>query len=171
METIKSYLSLLIAHPIAGSLGGGAMAVLNLMYGTGITLTVFFIFAGILALDWIAGYRASKIDGSYASEYGVNGGFRTAFLILITALAYQADKALGTPFPMIYFYILGNFGLHIWKSMTANVVRAGWQIWIPVWALNFVADEIEHKIARANRRIDEKQKYLKNDDKDGDTHE
>ena len=41
LEAIKSYLSLLIAHPVAGSICAGAMAVLNAMYGTGITLTAF----------------------------------------------------------------------------------------------------------------------------------
>lgn len=43
--------------------------------------------------------------------------------------------------------------------MTANVVRAGWEKWVPEWAMNAVSDEIEHKLARAIKRRQEKEKH------------
>lgn len=159
MDILKGCLNLLMAHPAVGAVGASGLAVLNFLYGSGITLTATLIFSAILALDWIAGSRASKKDGSYASEYGIDGAFRTAFILITLAIAYQVDKALELPY-VIFFYLVVNFGLHIWKSMTANVARAGWERWIPISVLEFVADEIQHKTARAQKRVKEKTKYL-----------
>ncbi|WP_332648910.1 phage holin family protein [Lysinibacillus sp. 54212] len=158
MNFIKEYFQLLVANPTAGVIGTGILGVLNFLYGTGITLTVMTIFATVLALDWLAGRAAAKKDGSYASEYGVNGAYRTSFILIILALAYRVDTTLGLPY-LSFFYLIGNFGLPMWRSMTANVYRAGWEVWIPQRVLNRVADEIEHKTARANKRLEERRKY------------
>lgn len=164
MDQLKNYLALLTGHPIAGTIGAMVTAIFSYLYGgTEFAIGAILIYAGAIALDWIAGYRASKRDGSYASEYGIDGGFRTAFLLIVPALAHRADVMMNLP-NVIFAFVLFSFGLHIWKSMTANVVRCGWDVWIPIWALDYVADEIEHKIARSQKRIDEKQKYLKKDD-------
>ena len=173
MEHFKSYIHLLIANPTAGVVGTAALSVLNFMYGTGITLTVTAIFVVVLVLDWISGRAASKKDGSYASEYGINGAYRTAFILILLSLAYRTDVALvgavsiDLTYPVypIFFYLIANFGLPMWRSMTANVYRAGWDVWIPQRVLNRIADEIEHKTARANRRVEEKNKYLNKDGK------
>ncbi|MGM7637563.1 phage holin family protein [Bacillus sp. Hm123] len=162
-HAIKEGVTLLTAHPGVGVVGASGLATLNFLYGTGITLTAALIFMAVLALDWIAGLRASKKDGSYASEYGIDGAFRTAFILLTLSLSYRVDLALGLP-NVLFFFFIGNFGLHIWKSMTANVVRAGWERWVPIQVLDMVADEIEHKTARAERRKEEKAKYLKEDE-------
>lgn len=161
MEHLKNYLSLLAAHPVVGGIGATALSVVSLLYGTGATLYAAALFAGVIILDWLAGYRASKIDGSYASEYGIAGGFRTAFMLIVPALAYHTDLLMGLEkLHPIFYYVILNFGLHTWKSMTANVYRCGWHVWIPMSVLEYVADEIENKTARANKRIEEKQKYL-----------
>lgn len=165
MEHFKQYLHLLIAHPAAGMVGTGLLSVLNFAFGTGITLTAAGVFASVLALDWISGRAAAKKDGTMASEYGINGGYRSAFMVGILALAYRVDVSLGLPYP-IFAYFLLNFGLPTWKSMTANVYRAGWERWIPQSVLNRVADEIEHKTARANKRLEERNRYL---NKEGET--
>ncbi len=159
MHFVKDYLNLLVANPIAGTVGATTLGILNFMYGTGITLTAMGIFTVLLVLDWIAGRAASKRDGSYASEYGINGGYRTAFIVLILFAAYRVDVALGLPY-VAFGYLLLNFGLPMWRSMTANVYRAGWDVWIPQAVLNRVADEIEHKAARANKRLSEREQYL-----------
>lgn len=164
LELFKNYLTLLTAHPIAGSIGAVVSAVFSYAYGgTQFAIGAMLLYVGIIVMDWIAGNRASKKDGSYASEYGIDGGFRTAFLLIMPVLAHRADIMMGLP-NVIFAFVLLSFGLHIWKSMTANVVRCGWDIWVPIWALNYVADEIDHKIARSRKRINEKQKYLKKDD-------
>lgn len=159
MNYLREYTQLLAAHPAVSAAGSIALSVLNFMYGTGITLTAAGIFGAILALDWLSGRAASKRDGTMASEYGINGAYRSAFMIGILALAYRVDMALGLPY-VLFAYFLLNFGLPTWKSMTANVFRAGWEVWIPQAVLLRVADEIEHKTARANKRLAEREQYL-----------
>lgn len=168
VEIAKEYLSLLVASPTAGALGATLLSIVNFMYGTGITLTVTAIFVAVLVLDWISGRAASKKDGSYASEYGINGAYRTAFILILLSLAYRTDVALigavniDSIYPVypIFFYLIVNFGLPMWRSMTANVYRAGWDVWIPQKVLTRIADEIEHKTARAKKRVAEKNQYL-----------
>jgi phage-related holin len=84
-------------------------------------MTLYFL---LIVMDWIAGYRASKIDGSYASEYGIAGGFRTAFLFLMPSIGHLVDSIMNMP-GVVFGFLTAAFGLHIWKSMTANVIRAG----------------------------------------------
>lgn len=163
-ELIKDYIVNPFTHPIAGSLGSLILATFTVFYGDSVVAIYgMSLYVGVIILDWVSGYRASKIDGSYASEYGIDGGFRTAFMVALPALAHWVDKLMGTP-NIAFGFMLLSFGFHIWKSMTANVFRAGWDKWIPISVLNMVADEIEHKVARSRKRVAEKQKYLKEDD-------
>ena len=80
-------------------------------------------------MDWISGVRAAKKDETYASEYGIDGIFRTFFILLLP---------------------------HTIQSLTANAIRAGWGRWFPEWLLNKLADwvkeEIESKISRSESR-------------------
>lgn len=167
MNYLREYTQLLAAHPAISATGSIALSVINFMYGTGVTLTAAGIFGAILALDWLSGRAASKRDGTMASEYGINGAYRSAFMIGILALAYRVDMALGLPY-VLFAYFLLNFGLPTWKSMTANVFRAGWEVWIPQAVLLRVADEIEHKTARANKRLAEREQYLNVKNETGD---
>lgn len=163
---IKDYAYEPFSHPVIGFVGAMFLAAFTLLYGNGLVATVgMSLYLGVITLDWISGYRASKKDGSYASEYGIDGGFRTTFLLIVPALAHWVDVLTGTPNVVMGFTLL-SFGFHVWKSMTANVYRAGWDRWIPVYVLNIVADEIEHKVARARKRIAEKEKYLNGDEEE-----
>lgn len=162
MNLVKEYSQLLFAHPVVGATGTAVIMMVNFMFGTGITRTLGLIFLAVLTLDWLSGRAASRKDGTLASEYGINGAYRSAFMIGIIVLAFRVDVAFGLPY-LLYTYFIFNFGLPTWKSMTANVYRAGWERWVPGFVLNRVADEIEHKTARANKRLEEKNKYLEGD--------
>ncbi|MFD0868754.1 phage holin family protein [Paenibacillus residui] len=144
----------------AGAAGAFFFPAFHFMYGEGtVRYLAMFLFLLLITMDWIAGYRASKMDGSYASEYGIAGGFRTVFMLFMPAVGHLIDSIFGMP-GIAFGFLIAVFGLHIWKSMTANVARAGWDKWVPEWALEMVADEIEHKISRAIKRRQEKDKYL-----------
>lgn len=145
----------------SGSLGAFLASLINTVYGDHVfVVPAISLYIGIITLDWISGFSASRKDGSYASEYGIDGAFRTLFLLIAPALANLADILLGTPGTVFGFTVLA-FGSHIFKSMTANVYRAGWSVWIPVKVLDWVSDEIDHKTARAKKRIQERDKYLR----------
>lgn len=145
---------------IAGSAGAIFVPAFHFLYGEGsIRYLAMLLFVLLITMDWIAGYRASKKDGSYASEYGIAGAFRTAFMLLMPATGHLVDGIFGLP-GIAFGFLTVAFGLHIWRSMTANVARAGWDKWVPNWALDMVADEIEHKISRAIKRKREKDRFL-----------
>lgn len=165
IEIFKNTLNQIFQHPVAGSFGAVFVAAFSTLFGN--SKLAFFgmaLFILVLIMDWISGYRAAKKDGSFASEYGINGAFRTFFILLFPVLAHQADMLMELPNILFGFCLLA-FGLPIWNSMTANAVRCGWERWIPMWALNAVADELAHKQARAKRRLIEKN-IIKEEDKE-----
>ncbi|GED17941.1 hypothetical protein AMI01nite_59320 [Aneurinibacillus migulanus] len=154
-----------IAFPLFGMGGGAFIPVFHFLYGEGpIRLVIMVFYLGLIGMDWIAGYRAAKIDGSYASEYGINGAFRTAFLLLMPAIGHLVDVILSMP-DIAFGFLTIAFASHIWKSMTANVIRAGWGKWVPEWAMVRVSDELDHKVARARERIKRKTDMLNDEDK------
>ncbi|ERI10838.1 toxin secretion/phage lysis holin [Aneurinibacillus aneurinilyticus ATCC 12856] len=154
-----------VAFPLFGMAGSTFIPVFHFLYGEGITRYVAMIlYTLVIVMDWIGGYRASKIDGSYASEYGIAGGFRTAFLLLMPAVGHLIDVILSMP-GVAFGFLTVAFGQHIWKSMTANVIRAGWDKWVPEWAMVRVSDELDHKVARARERIKRKTDMLNDEDK------
>lgn len=164
LVAIKEYAVASFAHTGIGSVGAFLMPIFTFMYGTGPSALLWMlVYTLLIVIDWISGYRASRVDGSYASEYGIEGAYRTAYLLIVPTLAHKADLIIGTP-NIIFGFTLLAFGAHIWRSMTANVYRAGWDKWIPIPVLNWVADEIEHKAARAQKRIKERHDLLKGDD-------
>ncbi len=111
-------------------------------------------------MDWISGVRASKKDKTYASKYGIDGIFRTFFILLLPAGGHFLDMVLGIN--GIIFGALGTGVLyHIIQSMTANSIRAGWGEWIPeairTKIINWVKQELDSKIARSeSRKLDVK---------------
>lgn len=87
-----------VAFPLFGMAGGAFIPVFHFLYGEGLTRYVAMIlYTLVIVMDWIGGYRASKIDGSYASEYGIAGGFQTAFLLLMPAVGHLIDVILSMP--------------------------------------------------------------------------
>lgn len=136
--------------------GAILMPIFEFMYGIGeavmYTMTALLFF---LVMDWIAGIRASKKDGTYASKYGIDGVFRSFFILLLPAGGHLLDKILGAPgvlFGLLAFGVL----YHIIQSMTANSIRAGWGAWVPAGILNKITDwvqaELEAKLTRSQQR-------------------
>lgn len=148
---------------LAGIAGALLVPTFEYLYGEGevvkylMTALVFFV-----AMDWISGVRASKKENSYGSKYGIDGIFRTFFILLLPAGGHLLDKVIGSP--GLIFGILGAGILyHVIQSMTANAIRAGWGDWVPEWILTrlteWVKEEIESKLARSQRRKQEKEEF------------
>lgn len=130
------------------------------LYGESeVRITVALLLFLLLALDWISGSNASSKDGSYASEYGITGIWRTIFILMVPISGNFIDIVLSVPG---VFFGLFTAGLiyHIGKSSVANAVRAGWANWLPISIFEMVFEwaksEIEHKAARAFKRNSEK---------------
>ncbi|WP_423743031.1 phage holin family protein [Bacillus cereus] len=135
---------------LASIISGGFGTVVNLLYGE-VNLIWILILAYTVTLDWITGSRAAKLDGTYSSQYGIEGIARTVVLFLLPSLARLFDIAFLLP--NVFFYMVtGGLTYHIFNSFTANCVRIGWDKWIPTWLLESVASEIEAKIKRSETR-------------------
>src|SRR5690554_5559253 len=123
--------TLLKTQNILAALTGAILVpVFEFLYGEGdvvkylMTALLFFI-----VMDWISGIRAAKKDHSYGSKYGIDGVFRTFFILLLPAGGHLLDKVLGSP--GVVFGMLGAGILyHVIQSMTANAIRAGWGEWV-----------------------------------------
>ncbi|MFS0864139.1 phage holin family protein [Fredinandcohnia sp. 179-A 10B2 NHS] len=136
------------ASVLSGAIGGLG----SKLYG-GSDLYVWFAAALVFAIlfDWAGAIAAAKKDGSYASEYGLQGILRTAVLLALPAWGAVLDKILGTP-NVVFFTFWGGIMFHTLLSMSANFKRAGWNTWVPTWAIDWVASEIEAKIKRSESR-------------------
>jgi phage-related holin len=107
----------------------------------------------LIIMDWISGIAASRKDGTYASQYGINvATLRTIYVLCFPALGNLLDVWLETPGPGIIFLgITGGLIYHYWQSMTANAYRAGWERWIPDRVIKHVEAEIKAKEVRAEK--------------------
>jgi phage-related holin len=136
----------------AGGISVPVSYIIQQLYGPSkINLLWAAILLLVTAFDWGSGISAAKKDGVYTSEYGRMGLIRTAVILLFPVLANLFDKVLGTP-GFFYYFFVGGIIYHTWMSMTANFARAGWDKWIPNWALDMVASEIQAKTQRAFER-------------------
>ena len=127
------------------------------------TIAVSILLVLVVGGDWIAGSKAAEKDGIYASEYGIAGVGRTAFILMLPAIGHQIDKISNLP-GLIFGLISAGIVYHTLRSMTANAVRAGWDRWVPTSVIDWVASEIEHKVARSMERKKLREKMLKDDD-------
>ena len=149
-----------IEKGFAAAVGGFLLPVFEFLYGPGpavlATVTALAFFIG---LDWLSGSRAARKDGTYASHYGIDGVFRTFFMLLLPAGGHLLDVVLGSP-GIIFGIFSAGLLYHTIKSMTANAIRAGWGDWIPAWLLEklseWVRSEIEAKLNRAMKRKEER---------------
>jgi phage-related holin len=142
---------------LTATFGAFIVPIFHFLYGEeSIRYTILALIVLLIAMDWISGSRASKKDGSYASEYGIDGVFRTAFIIGLPAAGNLFDHIFHLPG---IFFGLFSFGIikHTLNSMTANVVRAGWDRWVPNRAIKSVESEIETKQSRALKRKQERE--------------
>lgn len=136
-----------------GSFISGAVGtVLSLLYGKANLLWIFILMM-VVSLDWITGSKASKLDGTYSSQYGIEGIARTVVLFLLPCLAHMFDLVFKLP-DFFFFMVAGGLIYHIFNSFTANCVRIGWDKWIPIWLLESVSSEIQAKIQRSDARKD-----------------
>jgi phage-related holin len=141
---------------VASGMGGGLLPVFEYFYGNGTAvLGAVAALAFFIMMDWLSGSSASRKDKTYASHYGIDGMFRTFFMLLLPAGGHLLDELLGTPGVIFGIFVAGLLA-HTIKSMIANVVRAGWANWLPIGALEkvteWVSSEIESKLDRAMKR-------------------
>ncbi|WP_246234966.1 phage holin family protein [Bacillus aquiflavi] len=145
-----------VEKTIASITGALLIPIFEFLYGEGDV--VIYTMAALLffvVMDWISGTRASKKDDTYLSKYGIDGIFRTFFILLLPAGGHLLDMIVGSPGVM---FGLLSFGIiyHLIQSMTANAIRAGWGQWVPDWLLTklteWVKAEIENKMRRAEKR-------------------
>jgi phage-related holin len=141
---------------VASGMGGFLLPIFQYFYGSGQAVTGAIVaLAFFILMDWLSGSRASRKDNTYASHYGIDGVFRTAFMLLLPAGGHLLDNLFSSP-GIIFGVFVAGLLYHTIKSMTANVIRAGWADWIPVWLLEklteWVRSEIESKLDRALKR-------------------
>lgn len=141
---------------ISAIAGGVLLPTFEFFYGAGTAVASTMIaLAFFILLDWISGSSAARKDKTYASKYGIDGVFRTFFMVLLPAGGHFLDNVIGLPGILFGIFAVGLI-YHTLKSMTANAVRAGWAEWLPIPILEKVIDwvgsEIESKIDRAMKR-------------------
>jgi phage-related holin len=125
---------------------------LTLAYGDDINLLCMIALAILITLDWLTGIVAATKDKTLSSAYGLQGVSRTFVILLLPALATLIDKIFGLP-NVLFFMFWGGIFVHTLTSFAANSERIGWNRWIPQWALNAVASEIQAKIQRSQERL------------------
>lgn len=136
--------------------GGFLLPIFEFFYGAGPSVISFVVALGFfIAMDWISGSRASKKDNTYSSKYGIDGVFRSFFMVMLPAGGHLLDNIFNSPGVIFGVFTTGLL-YHTIKSMTANAVRAGWGDWLPISAMQkitgWVQSEIESKIDRAIKR-------------------
>lgn len=137
----------------AAFLASGVGGFLTWLYGgTTYNLLCMTALTLVIAFDWTSGSVASKKDGSYASVYGLQGLARTMVMLLLPVFGVLMDQIFSMP-NLIFLMFWGGLMYHTLISMTANFTRAGWDKYIPNWAIDYVSSEIESKIKRANTRV------------------
>lgn len=141
-----------IVAVIGASFGG----VIDVVYGSNNLLLVIAL-CGAIFLDWLAGIRASRIDGTYSSEYGIAGVIRTVVLLSLPAYVNLLDHAFNLPGVLFYGVTIGLL-YHTLKSFVANAIRANWGTWMPVSLLNFLLDWVGSELqAKMNRSFQRQQ--------------
>lgn len=137
--------------------GGFLLPVFQFAYGDGhLVLYAVLVLAIFIAFDWISGRAAARRDGVYSSEYGKEGVYRTGVMLAFPAGGHFIDMILTGGIPVFFGLFAGGLFYHTLQSFAANIIRAGWDRWMPAWMLtalaNWVKDELDHKLARALKR-------------------
>ncbi|QHT64192.1 phage holin family protein [Paenibacillus lycopersici] len=134
----------------------GNFSIIEFLYGEGdavraiMNALMFFVL-----LDWLTGVCAARKDSANVGKYGMDGIFRTFFILLLPAGGHLLDQALGQSGVIFGALSVGTLYL-ILQSMTANGLRAGWGDYFPEWLIGpimqWVKSELEAKIQRATGR-------------------
>ncbi|MFS0776271.1 phage holin family protein [Neobacillus sp. 3P2-tot-E-2] len=131
--------------------GASVGAFLTKLYGGEVGLYIIGALTLGIVLDWLGAIAAATKDKSYSSQYGIIGVIRTAVILALPVFGKLLDSALSTQGFIFYMLSIGLL-YHTLVSMTANFKRAGWERWIPTWALDLIASELEAKVKRAQTR-------------------
>lgn len=145
---------------IAGITGGSIGVALSALYGESrLNMYVALLLMIVVAFDWLGAIGAALKDGSYSSEYGIRGVFRTTIIFMLPLVGRLIDVISGVPIVVagveisgFYLFISSGLIYHSWMSMTANFARAGYEKWIPNKMLQQVGSEINAKITRSEGR-------------------
>lgn len=140
----------------ASSVGAVLVPVFNFFYGEAdAVVTVMAALLFFVVMDWLSGIRAAKKDNTYSSRYGIDGVFRTFFIMLLPAGGHLLDGVFGLPGAIFGALAIGTL-YHVLQSMTANAIRAGWGDWVPLsileYILKWVGSELDKKVKRAASR-------------------
>lgn len=144
-----------LEHPLISSIG--AFGLLVFEYGFGAVkavLVAYLLYVLLIALDWLTGTTAAKKYGIDTSAYGIDGVKRTVVLLALPVVARLIDIIMNTNV-IITGIVIAVLSRSIARSVIANTKRAGWDRWLPLWAIDWVSDELEHKDARAKQRLEE----------------
>lgn len=138
---------------IWSGVGAAVLPLFEFLYGSGRPVIIAIIaLAFFILLDWLSGTSAARKDNSYGSKYGIDGVKRTFFMLLLPAGGHLLDLLFGLP-GLLFGLFAASLLYHTIRSMTANVIRAGWGDWIPVNVLNaiikWVGSELDQKVQRA----------------------
>lgn len=145
----------IIEHPFISSMGAAGMLFFQLGFGAvKAILIAYLLYLFLIALDWLTGTTAAKKDGIDTSAYGIDGVKRTVFLLCLPGIARLLDLLMNTEV-IVTGIVIAILSRSIARSVIANTKRAGWDKWLPLWAINWVAAELDHKDARAKQRLEE----------------
>jgi len=123
---------------IWGTIGAFILPVVEFLYGAG--EAVFLAMVALLffiVMDWITGSRAAKKDNSYASKYGIDGVIRSFFMLMLPADGHILDLLFSLP-GILFGALVAGLLYHVINSMVANAIRAGWDDWLPLSALEML---------------------------------
>ncbi|MEK5415183.1 phage holin family protein [Paenibacillus sp. FSL L8-0708] len=143
----------------ASAVGAAAVPIFEFLYGEADAVpTVMAALLFFVLMDWLSGVRAAKKDNTYASKYGIDGIFRTFFMLLLPAGGHLLDGVFGFSGAIFGALAVGTL-YHVLQSMTANSIRAGWGDWLPLsvmdWVIKWAGSELDKKIKRAAARKEE----------------
>lgn len=136
-------------------IGATLSPILSALYGEKGTQLMILVF-GIMILDLVVGTLAAKKEKIETSEYGLKGLIRIAVISCLPIFGHQADQFIGAGNVMFYALAVG-IAYHTLKSFGANLVRIGWDKFLPMWmldlVLSFLETEIQSKKARSQAQF------------------
>ncbi|MFJ7662952.1 phage holin family protein [Lysinibacillus sp. NPDC097162] len=145
----------ILEQPFVSSLGAICMMIFQLGFGAVPTILIaYLLYVTLIALDWLTGTSAAKKDGIDTSAYGIDGVKRTVFLLCLPVLARLIDLIMHSEV-IVTGVVIAILARSIARSVIANTKRAGWNTWLPTWAIEWVSAELDHKDARAKQRLEE----------------
>lgn len=132
-------------------IGGALSPILSALYGEKGTQMMILVF-GLMILDLVVGTLAAKKEKIETSEYGLKGLIRIGVISCVPICGHIADQYIGVGNVMFFALALGIL-YHTLKSFGANLVRVGWDRFLPMWmfdlVIRFLETEIQSKKVRS----------------------